>query len=114
MLCFPSVGAGMCIALSRCAMIRDTSGQDRVLTMAAVRRRWRWLPVGALGLGAQIGTGYVLLGWLGAERSVDRARIRIARVERGTLERDVVADGRVVAANSPTLCAVAAGATDLQ
>lgn len=95
-------------------MIPDTSGQDRVLTKAAFRSRWRWLPGGALVLGALIGIGYVVLGWLGAERSVNRARIRIARVERGTLVRDVVADGRVVAASSPTLYAVAAGTIDLQ
>jgi HlyD family secretion protein len=95
-------------------MIRDTSGQDRVLTKAAFRSRWRWLPGSVLVLGVLIGAGYVALGWLGAERSVDRARLRIARVERGALVRDVVADGRVVAASSPTLYAVAAGTIDLQ
>lgn len=58
------------------------------------------------------GLGYVARQWLGAEGSVGRARIRIARVERGTLVRDVVADGRIVAANSPTLYAVAAGIVD--
>jgi HlyD family secretion protein len=96
------------------AMIADTSGQDRVLTKAAFRSRWRWLPGSALALGALVGAGYVVLSWLGAERSVDRARLRIARVERGALVRDVVADGRVVAASSPTLYAVAAGTIDLQ
>lgn len=55
------------------------------------------------------GIGYVVSRWLGAESSVDRARVRIARVTRGTLTRDVVADGRVVAANSPTLYAIAGG-----
>src|SRR5689334_10056331 len=95
-------------------MIRDTSGQDRVLTKAAMRSRWRWLPGGALVLGALMGAGYVVLGWVGAERSVDRARLRTARVERGALVRDVVADGRVVAASSPTLYAVAAGTIDIQ
>jgi HlyD family secretion protein len=58
------------------------------------------------------GIGYVVRGWVGAERSVDHARIRIAKVDRGTLVRDVVADGRVVAANSPTLYAIAAGTVD--
>ena len=58
------------------------------------------------------GIAYVVRGWLGAERSVDRSRIRIAQVERGKLVRDVVADGRVVAANSPTLYAIAAGSVD--
>lgn len=60
-------------------------------------------------------TGAVLLvrGWLTAGRSIDRSRLRIARVERGTLVRDIVSDGRVVAANSPTLYAIAAGTVDL-
>jgi HlyD family secretion protein len=61
---------------------------------------------------AVAGLGYVARGWLRAEHAVDPTRIRLARVERGTLVRDVVADGRVVAANSPTLYAVAAGTVD--
>lgn len=56
--------------------------------------------------------GFVGYRWIGAQRAVDSARIRIAKVERGTLVRDVVADGRVVAANSPTLYAVAAGSVE--
>src|SRR5215510_3548704 len=94
-------------------MIRDTSGQDRPLSKPAVGRPWRrWLSGGVIAVAVVVGIGYVVRGWLGAERSVDRARIRIATVERGTLVRDVVADGRVVAANSPTLYAIAAGTVD--
>ncbi|HEU4729900.1 MAG TPA: HlyD family efflux transporter periplasmic adaptor subunit [Kofleriaceae bacterium] len=94
-------------------MIRDTSGQDRPLAKPVIARPWRrWLPRVAVAIAIVAGVGYVVRGWLGAERSVDRARIRIAQVERGTLVRDVVADGRVVAANSPTLYAVAAGTVD--
>jgi HlyD family secretion protein len=94
-------------------MIREPSGQDRPLSKPAVGWPWRrWLSGGAVAIAAIAGIGYVVRGWLGAERSVDRARLRIATVERGTLVRDVVADGRVVAANSPTLYAIAAGAVD--
>jgi HlyD family secretion protein len=94
-------------------MIRDTSAQDRPLAKPTVTRPWRrWVLRGAIAVAAVAALGYVLRGWLGAERSVDRARVRIAQVTRGTLIRDVVADGRVVAANSPTLYAVAAGAVD--
>jgi HlyD family secretion protein len=94
-------------------MIRDTSAQDRPLTKPAVARPWRrWVSGAAIGLALLAGIGYVVRGWLGAERAVDRARIRIAQVERGKLVRDIVADGRVVAANSPTLYAIAAGSVD--
>lgn len=94
-------------------MIRDTSGQDRPLSKPAVGRPWRrWLSGGALAIAILAGIGYVVRGWLGAERSADRSRIRIATVERGTLVRDIVSDGRVVAANSPTLYAIAAGTVD--
>lgn len=94
-------------------MIRDTSGQDLPLTKSAVARPWRrWLSGGVLAIAAIAGLGYVVRGWLGASHSVDRARLRIARVERGALVRDVVADGRVVAASSPTLYAIVAGMVD--
>jgi HlyD family secretion protein len=94
-------------------MIRDTSAQDRPLSKPSVTRPWRrWTVRMVIAAAVAVGIGYVVRGWLGAERSVDRARIRIGQVERGTLVRDVVADGRVVAANSPTLYAIAAGSVD--
>jgi HlyD family secretion protein len=93
-------------------MIREP-GQDRPLAKPAVSRPWRRRLSGAvIALAAVLGVGYVVRGWLGASRSVDRARIRIAQVVRGPLVRDVVSDGRVVAANSPTLYAIAAGSVD--
>ena len=95
-------------------MIRDTSGQDRPLERPSGVRPWRrWIARGVVAAVLVAGLGYVLRGWLGAERSVEGARVRIARVERGALVRDIVADGRVVAAASPTLYAIAAGTVDL-
>jgi HlyD family secretion protein len=94
-------------------MIRDTSAQDRPLSKPVVARPWRrWVSGGVIVIAVVAGIGYVVRGWLGAERSVDSARVRIAQVERGTLVRDIVADGRVVAANSPTLYAIAAGTVE--
>ena len=94
-------------------MIRDTSGQDRPLAKPSVATPWRrWLSRAAVATIVLAALGYVARGWFGAGRSVARERIRIARVERGTLTRDIVADGRVVAANSPTLYAIAAGIVD--
>jgi HlyD family secretion protein len=96
-------------------MIRDTSGQDRPLAKPTVARPWRrWVPRAAVGVALVVGIGYVARGWLGAEHSVERSRIRIASVVRGNLVRDVVADGRVVAANSPTLYSIAAGTVDFK
>jgi len=93
--------------------IQDTSGQDRPLAKPAHGRPWqRWAIRGTLAIAVLGGIGYVVHGWLSANKSVDASRVRIAKVERGTLVRDVVADGRVVAANSPTLYAIAAGTVD--
>jgi len=95
--------------------IRDTSGQDRVLTKQSggrpLRRYITAVVVGVVVLG---GGGWLVRSWLIANKSVDRSQLRIAKVERGTLVRDVVADGRVVAANSPTLYAVAAGTVEFK
>lgn len=94
-------------------MIRDTSGQDRPLSKPAHARPWkRWAVRGLVLCAAVLGIGWVVRTWLGAAKAVDASRVRIAKVERGTLVRDVVSDGRVVAANSPTLYAVAAGTVD--
>jgi len=96
-------------------MIRDTAAQDRTLAPPSVlRRRWRWL--------AAAGGGVVLLALalpqaqqvLSVGRSVSLSRLTIASVERGDFVRDVGADGRIVAAVSPTLYAPAAGTVALK
>lgn len=90
------------------AGIRDTSSQD-VTRAAAPRGAWRrgrWLVAGTVVV---VLVTLVGRGWLAGERSVDASQLRIATVTRGPLVRDIVADGSVVAANSPTLYAVAAG-----
>jgi HlyD family secretion protein len=51
--------------------------------------------------------------WLSGSRSLSGDRLRIATVTRGDLLRDISADGRVIAANSPTLYAIAAGTVRL-
>jgi HlyD family secretion protein len=95
------------------AVIRDTSAQDRPLTKNAVSRPWRrWISLGVVAIACAAFGTLLVRGWLRAEKSFDRSRLRIARVERGTLVRDIVNDGRIVAANSPTLYAIAAGTVD--
>jgi HlyD family secretion protein len=95
--------------------IRDTSATDRIIEKRLSKKK--------LGIFAVIGVLVLaLLVWLvpGALRlfsagsSVSASRLQIASVERGSFVRDIAADGRVVAAVSPTLYANAAGAVVLQ
>jgi HlyD family secretion protein len=51
--------------------------------------------------------------WAGADRAVDASRVRVADVVRGDLERDVSAQGRIVAALHPTLFSPAQGIVKL-
>ncbi len=97
-------------------MIRDTSGQDQVLSSArGARPAWkRWLWPTLAGVALLLGIVFAVRGWLGGSRSFDGARVRIATVTRGDLVRDIAADGRVIAANSPVLYAISAGTVDLK
>jgi HlyD family secretion protein len=96
-------------------MLRDTSGQDRVIERPSF---WKRNPKLILSLGAGAAAlvflVVVLLRYAGAGMSVDRARLSIATVERGSFVRDIAADGQVVAAVSPTLYANALGTVTLK
>jgi HlyD family secretion protein len=96
-------------------MMRDTSGQDRVIERP---KFWRRSPKILIGAAAAIVAVVFLIVYLiryeGAGVSVDRSRLAIASVERGSFVRDVAADGQVVAAVSPTLYANAAGTVTLK
>jgi HlyD family secretion protein len=96
--------------------IRDTSAQDNALKPAASARRNRkpWL-IGGIAGGAVLALAvWVISGWMSGGRSFDAARVRVAEVTRGDLVRDISADGRVIAANSPTLYAIAGGTVALK
>jgi HlyD family secretion protein len=96
-------------------MLRDTSAQDRVIEPKNPFKRHRKLMVVVLIIAAAL---IVLIAYLmrysGAGVSVDRARVSIATVERGSFVRDIAADGQVVAAVSPTLYANALGTVTLK
>jgi HlyD family secretion protein len=96
-------------------MIRDTSAQDRPLSPAPLTRRWRWPALALLLLTLAIGLGLPgLRRALGADQSVSLARLNLATVAVGPLLRDVAGEGKVVAANSPTVYALSAGMLQLQ
>ena len=91
-------------------MIPGTSAMDKPIEQPrAATRRW--------GIAAGIVAAILALAalapaarrWAGAERAIDANRVRVADVVRGDLERDVSAQGRIVAALHPTLFSPAQG-----
>lgn len=96
--------------------IPDTSGQDSVLAPASrvPKRLRRWLPLGAAAALIVAALVWVVVGRAAGGRSYDASRLRFATVERGDMVRDISADGRVIAANSPTLYAIAGGTVTLK
>jgi len=96
--------------------IRDTSAQDHVVATQSSRQRSQrqWLLYGGIGAAVLLAGAWLLSGWSGGSRSFDASRLRIAQVKRGDLVRDIAADGRVIASNSPTLYAIAAGTVVLK
>jgi HlyD family secretion protein len=96
-------------------MLRDTTGQDRVIEPSNSWRRHRALAIGLAVAAAALGVlALYLLKFSGAGVSVSRERLSIAAVERGSFVRDVAADGQVVASSSPTLYAAVAGTVTLK
>ena len=97
--------------------IRDTSAQDHAIKPAASTRRRiprNWLVGGIAGIVVLALAAWVASGWMSGARSFDGSRVRVAEVTRGDLVRDITADGRVIAANSPTLYAIAGGTVALK
>src|SRR5436305_15166508 len=92
-------------------MIRETESMDQMITRApGLSRRVKIGIGGALVATAGIALLAPALGrWARAEQSVDLDRLQIATVVRGDLQRDVSAQGRVVAANHPRLYSPAQG-----
>ncbi|MBD8525201.1 HlyD family efflux transporter periplasmic adaptor subunit [Pseudoxanthomonas sp. CAU 1598] len=92
-------------------MIRDTSSQDRVMQSAPTRSpRWTWIAILVLIVLAVLS----VRSWLSSAGAVNSERLRLGTVSRGDLVRDVLANGQVVAANSPTLYAGYSGTVALK
>lgn len=94
--------------------IRDTSAQDKTIALPASQRTKKAALV-AIGLLVVLAAGTMLIKtWSSSTRSVSMARLSIAPVVRATLTRDVLVNGRVVAAVSPTLYATASSTVTLK
>lgn len=96
-------------------MIRDTSAQDRLVEVKPNRKR-RLLLIG-IGVAVLAAGGLALPGMMrlfSADASVSASRLSFATVQRGPFVRDIAAEGKVVAAVSPTLYATSGGAVTLK
>jgi HlyD family secretion protein len=96
-------------------MIRDTSAQDRLVEVKANPKRRLVL----IGIGVAVVALLALFGprigrLFSADASVSSSRLAFATVERGPFVRDIAAEGKVVAAVSPTLYATYGGAVTLK
>ncbi len=89
--------------------IRDTAGQDTLITRSSKKRAW----LIAIGIGAALIGSLLIIPsfarWASISQSISAERLRYATVERGAFTRDVMVQGRIVAAVSPTLYSPAAG-----
>jgi len=96
-------------------MIRDTSATDRLVEVGSNRKRKLIVYIGA-GVAVVAVLAFALphvATMFSADSSVSASRLSFATVSRGPFVRDIAAEGKVVAAVSPTLYATSAGAVVL-
>ena len=96
-------------------MIQETDSMDQIVApRPGVSRRTKVLfGATAFSLLCIVPLWPSVRRWSSAEESIDLSRLRLATVTRGDLERDVAAEGRVVAANHPRLYSPAQGIVTL-
>ena len=93
-------------------MIQDTSAQDVAISGNSNKKRiWMYA---AIGIAIVALSAHAMLAQPAASRSIDRASVQIAQLERGELVRDVASTGRIVAANAPQLYSPEQGFVDLK
>jgi HlyD family secretion protein len=96
-------------------MIQGTEAMDQPVRRAGGSLRKLLIVVGLVALVALGSVVYPSVRrWLAAERSVDLERVRLGRVVRGDLERDVSVQGHTVAAFHPTTFSPAGGIVKLE
>jgi HlyD family secretion protein len=95
-------------------MIRDTSSQDTPIARPKTKRRAGLVAVAVAGVALGAWALPQARGLLATGSSVSAERLAFDEVARGPFVRDIQAEGKVVAAFSPTLYAPAGGAVTLQ
>jgi HlyD family secretion protein len=107
----PTRRRGTFLAAGLVRMIPEPAAMDRAVS----RRRWTarravlaGVLVAALAV-AWFAAGPFVRRWTQADRAVDGAALRLAPVQVGDMDRDVVTQGRVVAALHPTMFSPAQG-----
>lgn len=91
-------------------MRQDGASMDRTVTRKSALARWGFIGAALLVVAAVAVYLYPSLSrWASADRSIERSRLRLGIAARGDLLRDVSVQGRVVAAESPTVVSPAQG-----
>ena len=96
-------------------MLKDTSGQD-VQIVNTGRNKSRMIKVAVVVSIIVVIALYVgpkFNSMFSSDMAISKERLRFATVERGDLQRDIGVQGRIVAANSPTLYATSPGIVSL-
>ncbi len=94
-------------------MIKDTSGQDRVVE-PSLTRKLKWPMTLGIGILLVSGLGWASFGGSQASQSLSRDELTLATLSRGTLVRDISTTGKIVAANAPVLYSPEGGTVTIQ
>lgn len=96
-------------------MLKDTSGQDVQISQTGKKKSLIMKVTAVVLLIAAIGIFVVpkFNNMFSSDMAISKERLRFAVVEKGNLQRDIGVQGRIVAANSPTLYATAPGIVSL-
>ena len=98
------------------AGMRNTSAQDRVITTS--QKPFRKAGIVVIMLLAVSTIIYLVLPrfihLFSSDLTVSKEQLRFAKVARGDLQRDISVQGKIIAANSPTLFAPSSGTVSLK
>ncbi|WP_299082318.1 efflux RND transporter periplasmic adaptor subunit [uncultured Paraglaciecola sp.] len=96
--------------------MRSTSGQDKAIERpnTVYKKPIISIIILAIVISTLIYVWPSLSRLFSADQTISQSQLRFAKVQKGDLQRDISVQGRVIAANSPTLFAPSAGIVSLQ